>query len=62
MTGPRVDIPQTELCALYLAADVGYNAHRIADISPIAAEIRSIEYLNLNMQICNYKGFDKDQR
>jgi hypothetical protein len=60
-TGHRVDIVQNGWCAPCLAANEEYNAHRIVDIPPIAAETHAIEYLCLNMQNCNYKCFCRDQ-
>jgi hypothetical protein len=53
---------QTGAGALYLAANEEYNAHRIVDMAPIAAEIRSIEYLWWNLQYGNYTVFDRSQR
>jgi hypothetical protein len=44
LTGHRDNIAQTGWRALYLAANVGFNAHRIVNISQIAAEIRLFEY------------------
>jgi hypothetical protein len=61
LTGNRVDIAQIGWRALYLAANKEYNAHWIDNISAVATEICRIEYYGLNMQNCNYIGFDRDQ-
>jgi RNase P protein component len=44
----------------YLAPRLEYNAHWIVDISPIAAQIRTVEYWSLNMQSCNYIVYLRD--
>jgi hypothetical protein len=44
MAGTTVQTAQTGGCALYVAPSLQYNAHSIADISPITAEILSAEY------------------
>lgn len=52
---------QTAAGALYLATNVEYKARRIVAISGIETDISSIEYLRLNLNICNKAVFDRAQ-
>jgi hypothetical protein len=54
MVGTTVHIAYTGGCALYLAPSLQYNAHRNVGISPIAAQIRLLEFWSLYMRSCNY--------
>jgi hypothetical protein len=53
MSGTTVHIAETGGRALYLAPRLQYSAYLIVDISPIAAQIRSVEYWSLHMRNCN---------
>jgi hypothetical protein len=74
LTGTRIDIASSGYCALYVAANVEYNRYRfdgkppiaaeihwMVVISPISADLCSIEYCSLNRKSCNYIAYDRDQ-
>jgi hypothetical protein len=55
-----VQIALTVGCALYLAPSLHYNAHWVVEMSPIGAQIRSVEYWSLNMRSSNYIVYGLD--
>jgi hypothetical protein len=54
MPGTTVHIAVTGGCALYMAPNFQYSAPRNVQLSPIAAQIRWVEYWSLNRRSCNY--------
>ena len=46
---------------MYLASDVEYSAHRMANVSAKQAEKPWFEYVSINIQNCNHVGFPRVQ-